>query len=199
MAKAALKALILAAVLAAGSGCSDLREGTAVFTGNDLFNRGDYQAASLRYLEVLPEAKYSAFLRYNLGNVYKALGETNSALAVWSQTDPTASEELQFRLAFNRGHLQFQRGMYAEAFASFKQALVIRPKNLDAKRNLEISLIKLQALQGVPVPKTASPGQAVGQPADPEARAMLDYIRRLEGNKWKSNRTPSAAPSAEDW
>lgn len=176
--------------------CSDIQAGVDVLMGNYAFQRGDYQKASLHYLHVTADTRFDPWVQYNLGNVYNALGESNTAFAAWNQVDEKAPEELLFRLNFNKGVLQYQKGIYQEAYESFKKALILRPTSLDAKKNLELSLQKIQNL-GKQLPPRTSGGDSPGQ-IGPESRALLDYIRRLEGTQWKS--TPQKAESASsDW
>jgi len=174
--------------------CSEWREGVAIIQGNGAFQRGEFQKASLSYLSV-EDSPAADIVRYNLGNVYNALGETNTAMAVWSKITKPASEELAYRLAFNRGYLQYQRGQYDEAVQEFRTALLMKPSSLDAKRNLEICLLKTQSF-GSSLPARAKADRS--DPGEPQ-KALLDYINRLEGTRWKANNHVESGPSSADW
>ncbi len=176
--------------------CTDWNAGWLVIQGNNAFQRGDFQRANLSYLSARDAGAASEVINYNLGNVYNALGETNAALAVWNRIGRPADEELAFRLAFNKGYLLYQRGQYDEAFQAFRTALTLRPGSLDAKRNLEICLLKTQSFG------SALPARTRVDKTDPgeTQKALLDYINRLEGTRWKANNRPdSAASSSSDW
>lgn len=192
------KLLFAVALLALLASCSDVQDGVEVLMGNYAFQRGDYQKASLHYLHVTHEARFSPWINYNLGNVYNALGEANTAMAAWNLVDEKAPEELLFRLNFNKGVLQLQKGLYQEAYESFKKALILHPVSLDAKRNLELSLQKIQNMGKQLPPRSTEKSDAANQ-AGPESRALLDYIRRLEGNRWKSNPQKAESASSSDW
>ena len=187
-------ALVVLAWLAVS--CSELGGGWIVLQGNAAFQRGEFQKASLAYMGVSPQPDSQTVVLYNLGNVDNALGEVNTALSVWKSIKQPGSDELQFRLAFNTGHLLYQRGQYEEAYNEFKAALILKPSNLESKRNLELSLLKIQsfALGLTPRAQTTAP---VAKDTD---KAMLDYINRLEGSRWKANNQQGASvPSSSDW
>ncbi len=177
--------------------CSEATQGWMVMQGNASFQRGEFQKANLSYLAAQETGSPLDVVDYNLGNVYNALGETNTALAVWSRITQPSSDELAYRLAFNKGYLLYQRGQYEEACQEFRTALVMKPSSLDAKRNLEICLLKTQNFgSALPSrPRTAErtdPGET--------QKALLDYINRLEGTRWKANNRPdTAGRSTSDW
>ena len=177
--------------------CSDLSEGIHVLQGNTAFQRGDFQRASLSYLAAQWEGTATDVVNYNLGNVYNALGETNTALSVWSRIINPSTEELAYRLAFNRGYLLYQRGQYDEACQQFRTALLMKPSSLEAKRNLEIALLKTQNF-GSSLPIRARISDRI-EPGETQ-KALLDYINRLEGTRWKANNRPeSTVTSSSDW
>jgi tetratricopeptide (TPR) repeat protein len=183
-------------VLSLGSlvSCSEWQEGVAIIQGNGAYQRGEFQKASLSYLSV-QDSSAADIVNYNLGNVYNALGETNTAMAVWSRIVKPGSEELAYRLAFNRGYLQYQRGQYDDAVKEFRTALLMKPSSLDAKRNLEICLLKTQSF-GSALPARSRTDRS--DPSEPQ-KALLDYINRLEGTRWKANNHYESAPSSVDW
>ncbi len=192
----ALRGLLLMFLALVLVSCGDLSHGLAVLQGNAAFQRGEFQRASLNYLEVLDNEATRSVVLYNLGNVYNALGEANSALAAWSGITTPSADELQFRLSFNKGHLLYQRGKYGEAYIEFKTALTLKPSSVEAKRNLELSLVKVQSFGLGLSPRTSTP---TSTPKETE-KAMLDYINRLEGSRWKANNQPeSSSASSSDW
>ena len=187
----------LAGVLLGLTSCSDSQDGWAVVQGNAAFQRGDFQKAALHYLSAQRSGESLDVVNYNLGNVYNALGETNTALSIWNRISRPGSDELAYRLAFNRGYLLYQRGQYDQACQEFRTALMMKPSSLDAKRNLEISLLKTQSF-GSALP--ARPRVADRTDPGETQKALLEYINRLEGTRWKANNVPDATPaSSSDW
>jgi len=188
---------LAAVVLALLASCSEWNSGWAVVQGNAAYQRGEFQKASLSYLAAEATGTGLDVVSYNLGNVYNALGETNTALAVWGRITLPGSEELAYRLAFNRGYLLYQRGQYDEACAQFRTALLMKPSSLEAKKNLEICLLKTQNFGTALPARTRSADRA--DPGETQ-KALLDYINRLEGTRWKANNRPDATvSSSSDW
>jgi tetratricopeptide (TPR) repeat protein len=190
--------LLFFVVLAALSlaSCSDWSDGWAIVQGNAAFQRGEFQKASLSYLAAQGTGASLDVVNYNLGNVFNALGETNTALSVWNRITRPGSEELAYRLAFNKGYLLYQRGQYDLACQEFRTALLMKPSSLDAKRNLEICLLKTQNF-GSALPARAKTADHT-DPGETQ-KALLDYINRLEGTRWKANSRHDSTPSSSDW
>ena len=177
--------------------CSDWGDGWAIIQGNAAFQRGEFQKASLSYLSAQGTGASLDVVNFNLGNVYNALGETNTALSVWSRITRPASDELAYRLAFNKGYLLYQRGQYDQACQEFRTALLMKPSSLEAKRNLEICLLKTQSFGSALPARTKSADRT--DPGETQ-KALLEYINRLEGTRWKANNRPeTTVMSSSDW
>lgn len=189
--------LALAGVLLLGA-CAPVYEGAQTLLGNAATQRGDYQQAILAYNEARSARDSLPWVLYNLGNVYNALGESSAALELWDQVDQALYPELEFRLAFNRGHLLYQKGRYAEAYAEFRRALLLDSRSLDAKRNLELALGKWQAQASAPLGGEGPRRGAASRQVE-NARAVLDYIRRVEQARLQANRQTDPSPQEADW
>ena len=94
MEKYFLTGLILSLILI-NSSCSNSQIYIDVIEGNYAFSRGEYQEANLAYLKVKGEEPFDEYISYNLGNVYYALGEIDSAFEEWE--------------SINRVHKQYVR------------------------------------------------------------------------------------------
>ncbi len=163
--------------------CRGAEPSAAVLSGNLSYGRGLYQKAILHYLDAEDTAEVGKdVIFYNLANVYFALGEGDAALRAWSQAEnATDDTDLLFRIQFNRGVLYYQRGHYDEAYRAFREALLIRPSDFDAKVNLEESLSRVRATAS-----TNSPAESSGGEGDAENQRLLDYVRRKEADAWTS-------------
>lgn len=178
------------------SGCQEIFDGSDVLLSNYSLQQGDFQKSALGYLKVLETGRHQDWVLYNLGNVYYALGESGAALEAWEGISPTTYEEIQFRLAFNRGHLHYQKGLYQEAYLQFKKALKIRPRSLVTKQNLELTLQKIQVLSAAP---TQARERLPASPAAGSGVTMLEYVKQIEGSRWKSNRNVTPPAESRDW
>lgn len=166
------------------SSCREAQPSTAVLQGGFSYSRGQYQKAILYYLDAEDSATAGRdVIYYNLANVYFALGEGDAALRAWSQAEnATDDADLLFRIAFNRGVLYYQRGHYDEAYRAFRQALLIRPSDIDAKINLEESLSRVRASASSP----SESGLDTSDDGDADKQRLLDYVRRKEADAWTS-------------
>jgi tetratricopeptide (TPR) repeat protein len=167
------------------TGCSFNSPYIAVVHGNYSYDRGDYQQAVVKYLEARESGEHTEWISYNMGNVYHSLGEISAALQLWEEAEASGETELRFAISFNRGVLHYQQGRYREAYDSFKAALVLNNRSLEAKRNLELSLLKIQA--GGNLDRTQPAGdtlQTQDRELDADSARVLEYVRRKEGNRW---------------
>ena len=89
--------------------------------------------------------------------------------------------------------IYYQLGNYPEAYRAFRTALELDTGNLDAKKNLELTIDRLEA--------EARSGESRAENPAPEttedARRILQYIKRKEGSLWKSKESGSNAEN--DW
>jgi tetratricopeptide (TPR) repeat protein len=171
-----------------------------VLDGNYRHSIGDYTEATVRYLKALDSGKYPEYLHYNLGNVYNALGETGPAIDELSLAAATPSgRELEFRSHFNLGSALFSMGLYDKAVFQFKAALKAKPRELDAKVNLELAIRKMQ--QEESVKKNQIPEENRGpRTVEPFTQDILNTIQKKETGLWKNLKDQKPEPvSQNDW
>ncbi len=140
---AAAAAALLLAVSApahAGDTAPDL-----VHDGNRAFARGDLERARERYLEALAAEPESPPIQYNLGNALYAGRQFGDAEAAYGSAAGRADSVLRGPLSYNLGNALFRQGRYREAVDAYKQVLVRRPEDEEARWNLELALRKLAA------------------------------------------------------
>lgn len=189
-------ALLICLVLL--TGCAIGTAYREVFLGNDSFSRGDYQEATVHYLDAQHSGtEYQAWISYNLGNVYHSLGEVNAAMELWNVATHTTDKALLFNVQFNRGIAFYESGHYDEAYQAFRETLELDPANMDAKLNLELTQKKLQAAAGTPtITETASPSAIQGSE---DSDRLLEYVRRKEGRIWIPTIPHTDTETANDW
>lgn len=190
--------LILLLPLVMGS-CAPYGSHWRVLKGNYDYVNGRYQPATVAYLGILEEGhEREEVIHYNLGNVFYALGETSAADEEWSLALETDDSELLFRTLFNQGNLYFELSQYASAYSRFREALTIRPDSLEAKRNLELVLLKLSSQQEQP--QVRAEGSAVsGEEPGEDVERILQYIKRKEESQWVSQRSEEPASDGPYW
>jgi Ca-activated chloride channel family protein len=93
--------------------------------------------------------------------------------------------ELAYRIHYNVGLACYNAGKPEEAAWEFRQALLVDPSRIEAKRNLEISLAQMENRSSVETSevKTARP---VREGATRGNSVLFDFIRQKETDRWKS-------------
>ena len=94
-----------------------------VAIGNNNYYRGEYGQAIVNYIHVLGQDELDPFIHYNLGNVYKALGETEAAMDTLKLALKGTDTELAFRTHFNLGNIYYELGDYKNAGFHFRESL----------------------------------------------------------------------------
>ncbi len=186
------KAGVLLSIVLLGS-CSLLEPGLSVLQGNYAFQQGDYQKALLHFLDQQDQDGHKERIEYNIADVYYALGEGDSALEQWTKTGQTTDEDVLFASRFNSGVVLYQNGRFAEAYKAFRAALELKSTSLEAKKNLELALERME--------NEARSSDTRGTAASPEAsedvRRIMQYIKRKEGSQWSQQ--ADSEPADQDW
>jgi Ca-activated chloride channel family protein len=158
-----------------------------IMEGNFLNSRGRYNEAVLSYLKALEYEDAAPYAEYGLGSVYYALDEGKAALERYADSrkiletrSPVDHRELRFRNNYNTGVVLFGEGDFAGAAEAFRESLRADPERIEAKRNLELSLLSLAR-------ERAGQGGAEQGTQESESRAALfEYLRQKEQQQWKS-------------
>lgn len=183
--------LILIAVVL--SSCSILEPGYSILRGHYAYQQGDYQKALIHYLGEEEQGNHKERILFNIADVYYALGEGLPALELWQQIDSSSDEDVLYAAGFNSGVVLYQSGRFVEAYYAFRRALELKPGSLDAKKNLELTLERLEAENRT----NDSRAPAATPEISDDARRILQYIKRKEGSRWKTEDSPSEAE--QDW
>jgi Ca-activated chloride channel family protein len=166
-----------------------------------------YTQAISAYLQALDYPEVASYAEYGLGSSYQALDEGKAARERYGaaekalesgpgRTQPEGRRELSYRIRYNTGLVLFGEGDYEGAVEAFRGALEIDGNRVEAKRNLELSLLSR--------PPDKSPVSAQGEDGDgggekqSRRHALFDYLSQKEQDQWKSQEwiedTPSTGP-----
>ena len=169
-----------------------------VIEGNYAFSRGEYQEANLDYLKVQDKKLYKNYLSYNLGNVYYALGEVDSAFTEWNSIDSNIVDTITLRSFFNTGVLLFELSRYEEAYAIFRNILELDSSNLNAKINLEHCIQKMNFSTENKVKSQDIDIEELEKTED--VSRVLDFVKRRESHVWTPPSKLDQEESTEkDW
>jgi Ca-activated chloride channel family protein len=94
-------------------------------------------------------------------------------------------QELRYRIHYNMGIIYFANGEYGQAVNSFREALKIDGSRIEAKRNLELSLLSAARSYS---PQTASSEEDEGDKKDSSGSSavLFEYLKVKEQEQWKS-------------
>ena len=180
------------------SSCNNTTAYLDVIEGNYAFSRGEYQDANLNYLRVRDIKIYNDYISYNLGNVYYALGEIDSAFEEWGSVNKEMVNELTIRSLFNTGVLLFELSRYEEASKVFRNILELDSSNMKAKINLEHCIQKINFTSENKIGYQGSSLELLEKTDD--VSRVLDFVKRREVYTWKSSNEPNPNNSTlKDW
>ena len=190
------KLLAVLAALILCISCQDISGKILVMEGNYHSSGGRYTRAILAYQKALADPGAAPYAQAGLGIVYYYLDETQAALNSFTDSQrlldslldarssgpqpSSADRELRYRNNYNSGVVMFARGDYSGAAASFRDALRVDSNRIDAKRNLELSLLSQD--------REKTRGKAVvNTPEEIQSRdALFQYLGHSEQNRWRS-------------
>jgi len=182
--------------LAVFSSCSQGK--LLLMEANYLNSRSRYDEALIKYLEAQNYEDAKPYAEYGLGLTFYLLDEGNAALQryedskkILDKLPETEHKELRFRNNYNSGIVLFEEGNYEAAAASFKEALKAAPGRINAKRNLELSLLSI----------SMESKQENRSPAQEEQREILfEFLKQEEQELWKSREwTPEENYTGTDY
>jgi len=177
------------------SSCSEGK--LLLLEANFLNSRNRHNEAIELYLKALNYEDASAYAEYGLGLALYSLDDyenslkryENSQKILETQLKNEASEEsrgrsarqvhreLRFRNHYNSGVVLFEEGDYNLAAAAFKEALRADPNKMEAKQNLELSLLSISL---------DSNRQQQTEERQEQREILFDYIKQEEEQKWRS-------------
>lgn len=169
-----------------------------VLVGNYAYGRGDYQEATVQYLEALGKGEYKHWIEYDLANVYHSLGEFDAAFELWDDALNSDDINLLYAIQFNRGILFYEQGKYEDAFECFKTALTYDPMDRASKINLELTLLRLQGSRNGSQLRSQT-SEAAESDLSADSIRMFEYIRRKEEQLWIQQNQPQQHPDVQDW
>jgi len=178
--------------------CNNTSAYLNVVEGNYAFSRGEYQEANLDYLKVNDKKLFRDYLSYNLGNVYYALGEIDSAFTEWHSIDNEPVNDITIRSFFNTGVLLFELSRYEEAFKIFRKILELDSSNVNAKINLEHCIQKMNFTTENRVNSQDTSMEKFEKAED--VSRVLDFVKRRESHVWKpSSELSQDVSDGKDW
>jgi len=169
------------------SSCTPIQGKLLIMEGNFYRSQHRYAEAISSFLKALEFEDVVPYAEYGLGLCYSSLDEKEAALERYHAAEEFLGsakgehQELRFRLTFNTGIIHFEQGDYSGATDFFRKALEIDGSRIDAKRNLELSLLA-RSMPNQPEPASSASAGTGGHGMP----ALFDYLRLKEQEQWKS-------------
>jgi Ca-activated chloride channel family protein len=141
---------------------------------------------ALRYTEAVPYAEYGlGFVYLFLGEDAAAVTRFDNAAAMMDSELIQHDNELNYRIHYNRGILHFHASHFDEAAAEFRKALEIDESRIEAKRNLELSLLSMEQQNAA---ASSSPIEITSNESNDNT--LFDYLRQKEIDSWSKPELP---------
>lgn len=190
--------------LALFSSCAKTQGKLLIMEANFLNARGYYIEAISSYLRAINYEEAVPYAEYGLAFAFFALEEGDAALERYKEAERNLDSkledhpELRYRIYYNRGIIHFEKGEYDEAALAFREALKVDGSRIEAKRNLELSL--LPEARNSPTPAAYSRENAENGQGDGGSPVLFEYLRVKEQGQWKSREwTGESAYSGLDY
>jgi Ca-activated chloride channel family protein len=194
---------LLCITLFLASSCAKAQGKLLIMEGNFFSARGFYTEAVSSYLKALAYDEAVPYAEYGLGAAYFALEEGGAALERYSAAENGLAEhredhpELRYRIQYNTGIIYFEQGDYIGAANAFREALRIDGSRIEAKRNLELSLLTINRTGS---PQASSAGENTetgGETSGGTDSVIFEYLRQKEQEQWKSREWAGESEAAE--
>jgi len=140
--------------------------------GNRFFAQGQYDRALESYQRAQAERPDLLQFDYNIGNALHRLGDYSRAVEETQRATAATDSDLAFRAYYSLGNHYFRLGQLQAAFDAYKQALILKPDDLDSKYNLEVVTRALaeqpppEQSPGAGPPQESTPGEATPAPGE---------------------------------
>jgi Ca-activated chloride channel family protein len=173
------------------SSCSNIQGKLLVMEANFFNTRGLYTEAIASYLKALNHDEAIPYAEYGLASVFSALDEGEAALDRYIEAEKFLllnnedHPELRYRIHYNMGIIYFENEKYAEAIDSFKEALKVDGSRIEAKRNLELSLLS-RARSNQPQGTSSEEAEDGRQGSGGGSSVIFEYLKAKEQEQWKS-------------
>jgi tetratricopeptide (TPR) repeat protein len=195
------------------------------------WDRGDVVAAALAYVAELSVRQDDDTAWYNAGSAALAAGDADAARASLARAAASLDPDVRFRALYNLGLLALAQARadsgnrdahLADAERAYREALLLRPRDLPAKWNLELATRMRGSTPSRPNPQPPPPsggappdkpqgsggGSAQGQgaPSGGLSEAQADQVLRSIGQEELRTRRDraghnrrAAAAGVKDW
>ena len=173
------------------SSCARTQGKLLVLEANFFNTRGYYTEAIASYLKALNYNDATPYAEFGLASAFFSLEEGEASLARYSEAEKAMGlmyedhGELRYRIHYNMGIIYFENGEYEEAVHEFREALKVDGSRIEAKRNLELSLIT-SARSSSPQAVSSEETEGGEEGSGGGSSVLFEYLKAKEQEQWKS-------------
>ena len=182
--------------------CAKVQGKLLVMEGNFFSARAFYSDAISSYLKALAYEESAPYAEYGLGAAYFSLEEGTAALErygtagkVLSEIKGGGHEELKYRIYYNTGIIYFEKGEFDEAANAFRDALKVDGSRIEAKRNLELSLLTIERTNSPQAASSENKAESIPNAGSGSSSVLFEYLRQKEEEQWTSREWSSESES----
>ncbi|HDP95585.1 MAG TPA: tetratricopeptide repeat protein [Candidatus Aminicenantes bacterium] len=188
--------------------------------GMEAYSQGRFGEALQKFLSARGLKPENTALQHNTAAAMYKLGKFQEALEEFSRVDPGRCGVSKRDFHYNLGNTYFRLKQFDKALDHYKQALLQDPEDLDAKRNFELALQRLERQKkqqqdpkqshrdqkknrGESEPKPQPPKSEGRQEQKPQEKyqTLLQYLSQKEKEQLKERKRKVAreARREKDW
>ncbi len=194
---------ILCAVPFFMSCSASFKDGAELLQGSFYWHQEKYQNAIVSFLQVIESAGKTdnrlmkEYGMYNLAVTYMKQNENESALTKLTSISADAPPYILFASFYNCGIIEYEHKNFPQAAFYFKEALKIQPSDLDAKINLELSLLNAESQDEIPSGSVSPFSEKKDDTAVKDA--VFSIIRESEQNRWRNQQVENTSEGGLDY
>lgn len=163
--------------------------------GIEAYRRGDYAAALEQFLSAKGLQADAPALKNNTAAALYQLKKFREALEELASVDGQKPGPDQAALHYNMGNVHFRLEQYPQALESYKRSLLLAADDIQAKKNYELTLRKLQEQQ-----PQEQPQQQQAEQQQQKYEAVMQFLDQNEKQQMeKRKRKASPARNEKDW
>lgn len=175
-----------------------------IFSGTYAYHQKQYQHSVSEFLSVAENAVKEEndfvlnYSLYNLGTAYAMIGEDDAALKRFASISEDAPQNVRYAAFYNSGIIEHKKGNYEDAQYYFRKALEVDNSRLEAKINLELSMIMTE--EKVKQNESSALPAAENDSNIPDIeKAVFEHIKENDKNQWKNSESSQSQNFADDY
>lgn len=174
-----------------------------IMEGSWFFYQKRYNNSVAKFLQTVYDSENSKnqilnqYALYDLATTYLAQNENDVAYERYLQLKNAEDKNVKFSTYYNCGIIAYRKGNFLQAANCFKNALKIDGSKIDAKINLELSVMNLEK-------ESKAKENVLSQVAEensPSAmeQAVFERIREYDKKQWKNSEKSENSNSSQDF